>query len=103
MTEKTIMKTPNAGWLFAWGALFGLAIALCVGATVKTNASPNAPSMVPPTEAQINPWSRLKVVTYPNGGTGFFDTETGIMYIYDAQLRNCYLIRRLNVLGDPMR
>ena len=95
------MKTFKAGWLFAGGALFGLSIALCVGAGAKTNAPPKAPPMVAPTEAPKLEWARLKLVGYPNGATGFFDEETGIMYIYDAQLRNCYLMRQLKALGDP--
>ncbi len=97
------MKTFKTGWLFAGGALFGLSIALCVGAGTKTNATPKAPPLVAPTDAPKSPWSHLKVVGYPNGATGFFDEETGIMYIYDSQLRNCYLMRQLTILGDSTR
>ncbi len=92
------MKKFKAGWLFACGALCGVAIALCVGAGVKTNASPKTAAADP----QQPEWARLKLVGYPNGGTGFFDTETGIIYVYDSDLRTCYLIRRLRALGDPM-
>ncbi|MCU0784182.1 MAG: hypothetical protein MUF81_09095 [Verrucomicrobia bacterium] len=97
------MKTFKAGWLFAGGALFGLSIALCVGAGTKTNTPPKAPPMAAPTEAQKYAWAHIKLVGYPNGGTGFFDEETGIIYVYDAQLRHCYLMRQVKVLGDPMQ
>jgi hypothetical protein len=96
------MKTLKAGWLFTGGALLGLSIALCTGAGVRTNAILKASPMAATTETQPAAWSRLKVVAYPNGATGFFDTETGIMYVYDADLRNCYLMRQLKSLGDPL-
>jgi hypothetical protein len=88
-TEK-IMKKRNAGLLFTCGALFGLSIALCLGAVEKANQTPT------------KDWSQLKFVAYPNGGTGVFDPATGTMYVYDSDLRGCYLVRRINNLGQPM-
>jgi hypothetical protein len=83
------MKKRNAGWLFGGGAIFGLSIALCLGAVEKQVAPPD--------------WSRLQVVSYPNGGTGFFNPDTGTIYVYDSDLNRCYLIRKINNLGSPLR
>ena len=83
------MKKRNAGWLFGFGASFGLSVALCLGAVDK------------PAPATVD-WSRLKVVSYPNGGTGFFDPDTGTIYVYDSGLARCYLIRKIGNLGAPM-
>ena len=52
-------------------------------------------------EAQPD-WSRLKVVAYPSGFTGFFDPDTGRLYIYDADLQRCLTIRQLDRLGSPL-
>ena len=84
------MKTKNAGLLFGTGALFGLCAALCLGAVEKK-------------DVPAKDWSRLKVVSYPNGGTGFFDSDTGTIYVYDADLTRCYLIRQIGNLGQPLR
>jgi hypothetical protein len=90
------MKTPNTSWVFACGAVFGLSLALSVAAVTKTNATPTSDS--PTTQ-----WAHLKVLAYPNGGTGFFDPDSGTIYVYDPQMRNCYLVRQLKVLGRPMQ
>lgn len=47
-------------------------------------------------------WSRLKVVTYSSGLTGFFDPDSGKLYIYDANMENCFIVRQLVKLGDPL-
>jgi len=59
--------------------------------------------MFAPADAPRSEWARLKLVAYPNGATGFFDPDTGIVYVYDSDLRNCYLIRQLQTLGKPMQ
>ena len=75
--------------MFVLGAIFGLGISLCLGAVEKQAAAPD--------------WSRLKVVSYPNGGTGFFDPDSGTIYVYDADLARCYLVRKIGSLGAPLR
>lgn len=82
------MKKLNGKWLFGSGAIFGLSIALCLGAVEKQPVAAD--------------WSRLKVVSYPNGGTGFFDPDTGTIYVYNSDLTRCYLVRKLGTLGQPM-
>ena len=84
------MKKRNAGWLFTGGTIFGLVIALCLGAVEKAKE---------PTKKDL---SQLKFVAYPNGGTGVFDPETATMYVYDSDLRGCYLVRQITTLGQPM-
>ena len=103
------MKRQNAGLLIAGGAMLGFSLALCLGAIGKTNTPPRpaivsniATNVVPDLAPRID-WSRLKLAVYPNGGTGFFDPDTGIIYVYDADLKNCYLIQQLTTLGSPMR
>jgi len=80
---------------FIGGIGVGLVVALCLGAGEKPK---EASKEIPKPD-----WSQLKVVAYPNSGTGFFDPNTGNLYIYDGQLRNCYLTRRLVRLGDPLQ
>lgn len=82
------MKTKKASLLFGTGALFGLCLALSLSAVEK--------------DAPPKDWSRLKVVAYPNGGTGFFDPDTATIYVYDSDLARCYLIRKMGTLGQPM-
>jgi hypoxanthine-guanine phosphoribosyltransferase len=48
-------------------------------------------------------WSKLKVVTYASGLTGFFDPDTGKLYVYDANMENCVVVRQLVTLGEPMK
>ena len=47
-------------------------------------------------------WSKLKIVTYSSGVTGFFDPDTGKLYLYDANLERCLTLRQLTELGEPM-
>jgi hypothetical protein len=48
-------------------------------------------------------WSRLTIVTYPSGLTGFFDPSTGKLYVYDADLERCLMIRQLDRLGESLK
>ena len=48
-------------------------------------------------------WSRLKIVAYSSGMTGFFDPQSGKLYIYDANVEQCFIIRQLDELGKPMK
>jgi hypothetical protein len=57
------------------------------------------------TGAQQRPmaqFDRVEVVTYASGLTGFFDRDTGTLYVYDATWDKCIAVRRLNTLGLPM-
>jgi hypothetical protein len=44
----------------------------------------------------------LQVIAYPTGMTGFFDTRTGALYVYDSNWEECVYKRQLTKLGDPM-
>jgi len=48
-------------------------------------------------------WSRLSIVTYSSGLTGFFDPQSGKLYVYDANVEQCLMIRQLDELGKPMK
>lgn len=98
------MKTKNSGIVFGGGAIFGLALALCLGAEQKpragqTNQTPVKEIFTPPPPDR----SRLQIVAYPNGTTGIFEPESGTIYVYDANLSRCYLIRQIMNLGAPLR
>ena len=84
------MKKQNSVWMFACGTLLGICLTLCLAAAEKETASPK------------QDWSRLKLTTYPGGATGFFDPATGKLYLYDADLKKCYLTRQLTTLGEPL-
>ena len=66
-----------------------MALALCIGAAEK--------------ESPKTDWSRIKVLTYPSSTTGLFDPDTGRLYLYDMNLEQCYAIRELTKLGEPMK
>ena len=83
------MKNRKLVSTFVCGMALGLTLALCLGAEDK----PKKPKP---------DWSHVKVVGYPNG-TGFFDPDTGKMYVYDDHLQGCYIIRQLVTLGEPMQ
>ena len=84
------MKTSKAGLIFVCGAVLGISLALCLGATDKA---------AEPTKTD---WSRLKIITYPSGITGFFDPDTGRLYVYDVKLERCAFTRELKTLGQPL-
>jgi len=47
-------------------------------------------------------FSKVQMVTLKdNSGVGFFDPETGTVYIYDASLSKCVAIKKLKALGEP--
>ena len=84
------MKKRNTLLALACGLVLGSTLTLCLGAAAKAR------------ETSKHDWSRLHVVAYPSGGTGYFDPDSGTLYVYDANQQNCYLIRRLTSLGEPM-
>ena len=83
------MKKRNAAWLFVCGMISGLALALCIGAAEKETPKSDRP--------------HLTVLSYPSSSTGIFDHETGKLYMYDMNLVQCYAIREITTLGEPMR
>jgi len=79
------------------------AVSVLIGALIVTLAL--VPFLGSSTAAeQAEPgWSRLKIVAYPSGMTGFFDPQSGKLYIYDANVEQCFIIRQLDELGKPMK
>ena len=47
-------------------------------------------------------FDRVEVVTYASGLTGFFDRDTGALYVYDSKWDKCVAVRKLTALGAPM-
>jgi len=84
------MKTSKAGLIFVCGMVLGLSLALCLGAADKAAETPKSD------------WSHLKIFTYPSGSTGFFDPDSGRLYVYDVNLERCSFVRELKTLGQPM-
>lgn len=48
-------------------------------------------------------YTKLEVLVYPSGLTGFFDHETGRLYIYGSRLDECIMIRQMIKPGRSMR
>jgi hypothetical protein len=116
--ERTNVKKQNAALLFLCGILLGISLTLCVGAGAQQ--PPPGKAAVPPPKSAIPPkppeqatpvtatpprhdWSKLKTMTFSTGVMGFFDPDTGRIYMYDVNLENCYSIREMTELGEPMR
>jgi hypothetical protein len=96
------MKELKPTLMFVGGTMFGLVLALCLGAVPKAKTAP-APAPAPAAApVPKKDWSQLKFIGYPNGGTGIFDPATGTFYLYDSDLNSCYLIREINTLGGRM-
>ena len=87
------MKTPKTIITFVGGALLGAFLAVGFGTSGQS----------PPAPAPARNWGHVTVMTYPSGVTGVFDSNTGRIYMYDINLENCYQIRELTTLGEPMR
>jgi hypothetical protein len=48
-------------------------------------------------------FSHVQIVTYASGMTGFFDSQTGRLYIYDNNWSQCLWAYKLTKLGEPMQ
>jgi hypothetical protein len=95
------MKNKKTGLIFVSGAALGIALTLCLGAVSKDAPAKNNPPKELPQTAEKSS-APLQIVSYPNGATGFFNPENSTLYLYDANLRNCYLTRRITKLGEPL-
>ncbi|MGD0654772.1 MAG: hypothetical protein ABSA16_10545 [Thermoguttaceae bacterium] len=67
-----------------------------------------AGSFLPLTHAQdkaqqMPVFGQMQAVPYISGLTGFFDRNTGMMYVYDVNMDKCLFIRQLVKPGEPMR
>ena len=81
------MRQSTLSVVLACGILLGVGLTLRVRAEDKPKPD----------------WSRLQVITYASGLTGFFDPATGKLYVYDSSWNNCVFIRQLTELGEPMK
>ena len=79
-------------------SLITIAACLLVGVTVFVTTS-----LAQGRATSTQDWSRLKIVTYATGLTGFFDPDTGKLYVYDSNMANCFAIRELVALGEPLK
>jgi hypothetical protein len=82
------MKAKQAVAWLAGGLLLGVVLALNIGAD---EAKPK------------QDWSKIQMVTYSSGLTGFFDPAAGKLYLYDANIEKCFMVRELTTLGEPMK
>jgi hypothetical protein len=88
--ENTIV---NKSWRFA---LLGLLV--LIAAVLFVNLAPvhSAPQ-------GMHTEGRFCVFTYPSGMTGFFDADEGVVYVYDPNLTQCVMVRKITRLGDAMK
>ncbi len=87
------MKRRSAWLSFAACAL--TAAAPCrAGHTSNTSTTRQAPAPLG--------FAGVQVITYSNGQTGFFEKETGTLYLYDAALKNCIGVRKISRLGEAL-
>ena len=48
-------------------------------------------------------WGHVQVVSYGSGLTGFFDTNSGRLYLYGADLRTPFMTAEIESLGAPLK
>jgi hypothetical protein len=53
-------------------------------------------------DAPPHDWSKLKIVPFTMGQIGFFDPDTGKLYIYETNGK-CRGISQLTELGEPLK
>lgn len=53
--------------------------------------------------AQSQLFGQLQAIPYISGYTGFFDRNTGTVYVYDTSMEKCIFIRQLVRPGEPMK
>ena len=87
------MKKPLRPRIFFTG-LSLIAAALLVGLKSFSAAAD--------TEQAAGKWDRLKLVTYSSGLTGFFDPDSGKLYVYDSNVEKCFIERQLIKLDEPL-
>jgi len=85
------MNTRKASLILVCGIMLGVALVFATRAQDK-------PALTPKKD-----WSQLRVVTYASGLTGFFDPESGKLFLYDSNLEKCHVIRELTELGEPLK
>ena len=44
----------------------------------------------------------LQIFSYSSGLTGIYNKDTRILYVYDSSLKKCFLIRKIEKLGDDL-
>ena len=81
------MKNRNNFLALIGGIFLGACFVLCIGAADNPKKDT----------------SHLQFVSYPSGVTGIFDPDNGKVYLYDVNLVNCYEIREITTLGEPMK
>lgn len=75
--------------ILAAGMVLGMGLLLTVGAGLGAKSDAAG-------------WDRLKFIAYPNGVTGIFDPASGKLYLYAANLDNCYAVHQVETLGKPL-
>ena len=44
----------------------------------------------------------LQIFSYSTGLTGIYNKQTRILYVYDSSMKKCFLIRKIEKLGDDL-
>jgi hypothetical protein len=48
-------------------------------------------------------FAHVQVVSYPSGLTGFFDANSGRLYLYGADLKTPFMASEIQTLGEPLK
>ncbi len=59
-------------------------------------------TQAPTTSSQVR-YDNIRIFTYANGLTGIFDTNDGMIYLYDSNLERPLFSRQLVKPGEPMK
>ena len=52
--------------------------------------------------AQNKSFAGVSTFVTPAGRVGFFEQGTGMVYIYDDNIKECTFVGKINNLGDPI-
>jgi hypothetical protein len=78
---------------FVLGAIFSAFVA---GSFLPLSHAQERPQQVPA-------FASVEPVSYMSGMTGFFDRNTGMMYVYDVNMDKCVFVRQLVKPGESLR
>ena len=95
--KKTSRKGAMVALAIAFGCIALIAVAF-IAPSMKRSISTSNDGVVP----LKGKFENLQIFSYTSGLTGIYDLDDKTLYIYDSNLKKCFLKRRIDKLGDDL-